>query len=209
MKNYLKIVQIIGVGVAVISLNACTSQTSYNQKHFKRYAYSVHPIVVPSDTKIVKKEPYYQLPIGAAHVQAKPVSLIPPGSNILQYQKKSHDKKQNRQSSLPISKKLVQSKLGTEKIILSLKPAVAWEKLGEALRKSHYQILEKDKGMHSYYVLDSSKTHNKITQATPIYRVYVNAKGKYTEVGLMNHSNQPPNSKTTHRILKAIQLHIA
>ena len=89
------------------------------------------------------------------------------------------------------------------------KPAQVWDKVGKALRSTPYQVLDQDVSMGSYYVLDAPSTGNKVTKATPIYRVYLKPIGDKTEILLFNQHNQPAIREVAKRIIAAIQQKIA
>nr|WP_304985301.1 outer membrane protein assembly factor BamC [Coxiella-like endosymbiont] len=90
-------------------------------------------------------------------------------------------------------------------LIMSNNISQAWMKIGRALQKTSYQILDQDSMLSSFYILDIKSTNNKITKATPIYRIYLKPQGHQTQVVLLNKNNQPVAKDVAQRVLSDIQ----
>lgn len=179
----------------------------YNQKQYLQYAKQTHPIVIPKGIKKVKEDTFYKLPDRPIPSHATSVSLVPPGSHVLQYKKeqsKKHLTRHNKHATLG------KTTTGENQLILAMNVKKAWIVVGKALRKSKtYQILDKDKTMHSYYILDTTATNNKITQSTPIYRLSIQEDGKQADVNIADQKNQSVASKDAMRILSAVKHHLS
>lgn len=163
---------------------------------------TIAPLVVFANTPIKKGQNYYPVP-NAPSVTKKASQLLPPGSNLEQFQNQIQ-----LQSSPASQKKLVAMQSSIDKqssLIISDNISQAWMKIGRALQKTSYQILDQDSTLSSFYILDIKSTNNKIIKATPIYRIYLKPRGNQTQVVLLNKNNQLAAKDVTQRILSAIQ----
>lgn len=112
---------------------------------------------------------------------------------------------QNKLRLINQNKLVFQPAIGTYSFIMLDNISQAWMKIGRALRKTSYQVLDQDITVSSFYILDTESTNNKITKATPIYRVYLKSRGEGTQVFLLNKNNLPAIGSVSYRILLAIQ----
>lgn len=183
-------------------LSACAQLSiGHHDQDYMKQAQFVKPLVIPPGVNVIKEENYYGVPNVPVQPQAAGVSLVPPGSNISQYQQQSHVKN----TAFHTSTSLTRLSNGTETLIVSLPANQTWVQIGRALRLSGYQILDQDNSIYSYYILDTLSTNKKITQKTPIYRIYIKTVGNNSQVNLMNQQNQPVNLQVAQRILTTIQ----
>lgn len=200
-----KAIKLIIIFTSVLMLSSC-AHMNYSQKHYQKYVGTVSPVIVPKGLALKKGEPYYQVPKITTSAPAGPVSLIPPGSKVLQYR---HSKNQKNQSAL-INSQWSYSRSGKTSLKLPITADVAWQKVNKALQKTPYKILDKDSTMKSFYVLDTESTDNSITQKTPIYRLFIEKSGKKaSQIAVLNRRNQPVNPDIAKRILSAIKKDIS
>ena len=182
------------------TLSGCTGHGMHSDDYIKQSA-AVHPIVVPAGAIPPEQKAYYRVPSVSVRAHAGTMSLLPPGSNVLQYRDKAKSKN-HVSAQMPVVAHLEN---GNKRLILSLNANRAWSVVGRALGKTPYQILEKDKSMKTYYVLDLRSTSNKITQSTPIYRLAIKQVGDISVVHVLNQENQPATAQMSSKILKAVQ----
>lgn len=162
---------------------------------------TIAPLVVFANTPIKKGQNYYLVPNIPSVTQT--TSQLPPGSNLERFQNQSQ-----LQSSSASPKKLVAIQPSIDEqssLIMSDNISRAWMKIGRALQKTSYQILDQDSMLSSFYILDIKSTNNKIIKATPLYRIYLKPRGNQTQVVLLNKNNQPAAKDVAQRILSAIQ----
>ncbi len=199
----LKYFGVLSLGVLLAACSSFGAGNKYSSKDYAKHAESVPPIKVPNGANAPKLQAYYKVPAMQIHPGQKP-SLVPPGSKVLQYEKTAQAPKTAQQHK-------VWAAWGrdSDSLILPIKAASAWSKVGTALRQTPYQILDQDNGLGAYYVLDTTRTGDKITSTTPIYRVNVTAMGATkTKVVVLNKGNQPANAVIAKRILTALQKNI-
>lgn len=188
---------ILAAAAIMIFFVGCAKQNASYIAH----AQTIHPIVVPPvDTEVKASENYYPVPNNAPSITTSP-SLIPSGSNLQRF-----DNQSQLQSSKTVLAILQQNSAAPAPVlIIDQKQGQVWGKVGRALQKTPYQILDQDNTINSYYVLDVKSTNNKITKKTPIYRVYLKSDGNRTDVVLLDKDNQPAEKSVSQRILSAIQ----
>ncbi|AAO90730.1 outer membrane protein assembly factor BamC [Coxiella burnetii] len=174
-------------------------------QNYLTHARTVPAIRTSADMPVKRGKNYYPVPNAAPSVTQSP-SLVPPGSNLQRFENQTQLQQSFSKRTMAT---LQQSNQGSPVMAIAEKPAVAWSKVGRALQKTPYQILDQDSTLHSYYVLDVKSTNNKITKTTPIYRVYLKAQGNQTQVILLNKDNQPAAKDVSQRILTAIQQKVA
>lgn len=200
-----RMIKLITIFTCVLMLSSC-AHMNYSQKHYQKYVGTVSPVIVPKGLALKKGEPYYQVPKITTTAPAKSVSLIPPGSKVLQYR---HSKNQKIQSA-SINSQWSYSKNGRTSLKLPITPEVAWRKVEKALQKTPYKVLDKDSAMKSFYVLDTERTGNSITQKTPIYRLFIEKLGKKeSQIAVLNRRSQPVNPDVAKRILGVLKKDIS
>ena len=69
--------------------------------------------------------------------------------------------------------------------------------------------MDQDSGMGTYYLLDTGSTGNKITQATPIYRLVIKQTGKKSQLRVLNQKNRPANANIAMRILSSVKKNLS
>ena len=194
----MKSLKIICISLIVIALSSC-ARFGAHDKASAKHAQTIPPLVIPAGAHPLKEQSYYTVPKTAKHPATTPVSLLPPGSHISEKSKHSGLHSNNQVA------KWVRSSKGSSMLTLPMKANVAWSRVGKALHADHYQILDEDSAMGSYYVLDTRSTDKKITEKTPIYRLNIKQVGKHSEVTLMNQNNKPAKPAVAQRILGGLQ----
>ncbi|MBW5802331.1 outer membrane protein assembly factor BamC [Coxiella endosymbiont of Ornithodoros amblus] len=191
--------------ITVIAIMTLLIGCAKRPQNYLTHAWTVPVMRTSTDMPVKRGENYYPLPSATPSAIQSP-SLVPPGSNLQRFENQTQLQQSFSKRAMAT---LQQSNQGSPVMVIVEKPAVAWSKVERALQKTPYQILDQDSTLHSYYVLDVKGTNNKITKATPIYRVYLKAQGNQTEVILLSKGNQPAAKDVSQRILTAIQQKIA
>lgn len=167
------------------------------------HSQTIVPLVVPADT-LKKRQDHY--PVLNLPSVTQPPSQLPPGSNLERF--KNPSQLQWQALSSASQKKPAATQLSTDEqlsLIMSNNISQCWMKVECALQKTPYQIVDQDSSLSSFYIVDIKSTHDKITKATPIYRIYLKSQGNQTQVFLLNKNNQPAAKDVARRILSAIQ----
>ncbi|WP_423062383.1 outer membrane protein assembly factor BamC [Candidiatus Paracoxiella cheracis] len=185
-------------GVMALLLVGCAN----HNKDYIKQSKTVHTIVVPRGVALKPAQNYYPVPASTPQNISTSPSLVPPGSDLQRFNPKSQAKSQPQKTQTLAT--LTQTKNG-QVLEVSEQSSVAWARVGKALRKTSYKVLDEDPSMASYYVLDATSTNNKITKSTPIYRVLLKTNGDNTQVELLNQQNQPAPVDVSKRILGALQ----
>lgn len=191
--------KILGLVLLGLCLTAC-SRVQRNEAMYQQ-AKAIPPIVVPKGATRPIQQPYYPIPKTAQLGSNTKPSLIPPGSQIQQY--KAQPKNQTTRVAKNASRMVyAQNNWSLE---MPLSKSQAWSKLAHALPEAQYKILDQDRALGVFYVLDTQQTDKKITQQTPIYRLIIQPKGKAVFLSLKDKQNVPLAPKTADRVLRAIQ----
>ena len=171
--------------ITTIFLFSCAK----NSQNYLTHAQTIQAIKASVNIPIKPGKNYY--PIFNVDGRTLPVtqspSLVPPCKVMVTFQ--------HNTQGIPI-------------VTISEKSALAWIKVGSALQKTPYQILDQDSTFNSYYILDIKSTNNGIIKTTSIYRVCLKARGNQTQIVLLNKDNQPAPKEVAQRILTAIQQEI-
>ena len=201
--RYLKFVFLFAVAATLVG---CAN-------HKRDYLYqsnSVGPMVAAPGVQVKKGQNYYPVPNVSSGAVQSPPSLVPPGSDLQRFKKKT--KVTTTTTPKPKQKLATNFKKdpkGAPVLALPEAEKSAWTDVGRALQATSYKVLDQDRSMASYYILDSDTTGQKITKKTPIYRVYLKANGAKTDVLLLDEENQPVPTSISQRILNALQKKLA
>jgi uncharacterized lipoprotein len=177
------------------SLGGCAK---HDQDYVKQ-ANEVKPLKMPEGINLKDEQNYYATPEYNAKPKSVP-SIIPPGSNLEQFKSsslKTHPATLNLNSD------------GESVLVLDQSEETVWPKVLSALKASDYQVLDKDRTMSSFYILDVQATGNQITEKTPIYRVFLQpiASGAKTQVSLLSEKNFAVKPDVAKKVLNHIALH--
>lgn len=167
------------------------------------HSQAIVPLIAPADT--LKTGRNYDFVLNLPSVTQSHSQLPSGGSNVEQFNNQSQ---MQLQALLAGQKKRAEMQFSHDKqpsLIMPNNISQCWKKVECALQKTPYQIVDQDSSLSSFYILDIKSTNNKITTATPIYRIYLESQGNQTHVVLLNKNNQPAAKDITRRILSAIQ----
>lgn len=199
--RYIKFFPII---ILAFLFSACSGKgPGMHSDDYIKQSQSVRPIVVPAGVTSPMQKAYYRVPALSRQAENAPMSLLPPGSRVSRYR---NVVKVNVQGKKRVFVRLSKH---SKRLVLSTNSKNAWPMVGRALQKAHYQVLDQDKGMGTYYVLDTGKTSHKITQSTPIYRLVLKRNGKKSSLSILNQKDKPADADIAIRILTDIKKNLA
>lgn len=147
-------------------------------------AQSVTPIKVPEGMSAGNMQSYYPVPpiavTESGGMATQPAALlVPPNSQVQQPAPVvSH--------ATPAPQNPTVLASSSSALVLAMNKNQAWGKVGKALSSSGYKIMQQDKGMGAYYILDQGK----LTKDTPIYRVNLKSSGDNTTVTVVDNNGQ-------------------
>ncbi len=219
MKPYLKITTLLLATAFTLDLTGCSTVNKNNDtqpqplsRQEKRYlvgSNAVTPVIVPRGLSSSKLKNYYAVPAGAINPSNVSPSTVPPNSNLQRFSKNNV---KAMGQTMPVAATtiatLAKTKSGEQVLSVKLNPEKAWGPIGIALKQSHFQVLDQDKSMGSYFILDPSMTNNKITAKTPIYRVDIQPQGKQSKVAILDQTNHPAEAVATAKILGALNANL-
>lgn len=199
------------VSVALLSGCANHSETAYLKE-----SQQVKPLQMPSGINLKDEQNYYPVQGRIASPQSTTTpSLVPPGSDLQRFEESKNTASSATTSTAAAAPaslvKWSQSAEGEPVLVLLESQDKAWRDVGRALKATDYQVLDKDRTMSSYYILDTKATSNKITEKTPIYRVYVQADraAGTAKVSLLSEQNQPVKASVAKQILQLLEQNLA
>jgi uncharacterized lipoprotein len=185
--------RVLGVSVITLAMTGCAATSRLVHRHDNDYlkaSKSDAALKLPASASSQNIKSAYPIPKGAAPEAVAP-SLVPPGSQIHQ-----------------IRKNLNAKKTTTAALPLSMSTKVAWVKVGASLKRGGYQVLDQDRAMGAYFVLDPQETGGKVTKTTPILRVNVTGNTEASNVTVASHGNTAINAAISQRVLTSISSHM-
>lgn len=187
-------IQVALIAILTLGLTACASfHKSPNKTNSKHAVKVVAPVVVPKDLDSSKIVNYYPVQKLDTKGNTEITSIAPPDTNL------------KPATEVRMSKVSVSLDAKSNKIIVDQKIAEAWVTIGRALKEAGYRIMEEDKAMNTYFVLDSKQTNDKIQKDTPIYQVQLKENGKSTDINMLNEQNEPVDSATNNRFYAILE----
>jgi len=201
----MRFIKFFPIIILAFLFSACSGKgPGMHSDDYIKQSQSVRPIVVPAGVTRPMQKAYYRVPALSRQTENAPMSLIPPGSRVSQYRHVAKGK--NVQDKKRVFARLSKR---SKRLVLSTNSKNAWPMVGRALQKAHYQVLDQDKGMGTYYVLDTGETGHKITQSTPIYRLVLKRDGKKSSLSILKQNDKPANVDIAERILTDIKKNLA
>lgn len=206
--------KVILMGAVTLGLLGCAHKNDYLKE-----SQTIPPMGVPTNIYMKPSENYY--PITKGITVTTPPLQEPPGSDLQRFKPVKKPAQQAltqptvtepvRTVQLPEAAETTKTYYASAKESLTVAGSEnqVWAKVGRALQHSPYQILDQDPTMGSYYVLDAVSTGNKVTQSTPIYRVYLKSENNKTQILLLDQQNQPAASDVAVRIISMLRHELA
>lgn len=200
--------KMILMSVSILVLAGCAHKNAYLKE-----AQTVPPMVVPANIKMKPSENYY--PVPGAPVIVTPPPQEPPGSNLQRFKARKNPPQALAQPTVtvasqttelpPVAETSTIRYAAAQPLMVAQSENKLWVKVGRVLQHSSYQILDQDPTMGSYYVLDAKSTGNKLTESTPIYRIYLKPENDKTEILLLDKQNQPAVGNAAERIMTVLR----
>lgn len=173
-----------------IALSACTpvsdrygffkdeTQTYRNVKQLDQ------PVVIPQNLSTNGVQNFYEVPGGT---EVTPASnqppLTPPGSGVQERQLSQQDKIRSAESAKIQGHTTLVAQAGSP-VTSRLSYAQSWNKVASILQSANYKIVEKDKALGTYYVVDTHASGGKVRKDMPIYQVNVRPDGNSARVSV-------------------------
>jgi len=123
-------------------------------------------------------------------------SIVPPGSNLQRFAKA----KKVTNASLAS----LQTQNGQTVVAVKENVNVAWKEVPVVLSNTPYHVLDEDRSLSSFFVLDTLQTKAQITEKTPIYRLLLQPKGTNTIIHIVSRDNKPIPPAISKRILTSL-----
>lgn len=186
--------KIIGLFIVIFILEGCASeQNAY------LHAKYLPPTKVPQGLRTINPaQTYYPIPPVSMGPMIHPqqFSLLPPGSQSAQSQAA---KIAAAQASAPPHVSPVVASSSTS-LALNMTYDASWAQVGRALRAAGIRVMQQDKSMGAYYILDLAATGGHISTTTPIYRVNLKTVGNNTTITLLDANNNSVSPGVSSRI---------
>lgn len=184
----MRLIRISIVSFAVLGLTACSTVSDrYGFLKDETQSYQKAPplertVVIPQNLNARGVQDFYEVPeAGPEAANIKP-PLTPPGSNIGKAPTLSQqDRIRNAENAKIQGHTNISANTPTS---YGIGFSQAWMKVGQVLQASNYKIVEKDKVLGTYYVIDTQKTGGKVKKDMPIYQVNLKASGNSTVVSV-------------------------
>ncbi len=203
MRYYVSIVVVF----SFILLMSCSPFSLKNKKNYE----TLPDLKVPHALQLQDTDPYYPVGKRVEDISGNALpapSLVPPGSLMQQKIQSSALADASRSQTTrhgAHSIALLQASVGDGPVSLQVSKGLSatWKAMDRALEKTGYQVLDKDRSIHTYYILDIKNPDDELTPQTPIYEIYLQSYGAYTTVMLCKN-----NKCGSHAIPLAIQRRI-
>lgn len=202
MGKYCKIIMIFGL-LAVIAGCATVSRQTNHDRDYLKQTRSVAPTRVPPGLSAAGAQSYYPIPpitLGPVkNVVPLQPSILPPGSEAATQQAQKFN---NPPAPAPAS--IVTASSSTS-LVLGTDYNHSWDKVGQGLRASGYKVMQQDKSVGGFFIVNEAETGGQLTANTPIYQVHLTPSGNSTTVTILNDKNQPASPAVSSRVLGALR----
>lgn len=205
--------------LASVLLGGCASHDSA----YLQQSQQAKPLRMPEGVNLKEEQNYYPSPANNATVApasrsteppltppGMPTSAVTPSAAPAQSPSLATATSSPAPNNAAAAAQLSQNSEGDPILVVNANEQTTWHKVSKALKASDYQIVDKDRSMSSFYVLDVRATDNKITEKTPIYRVFLqpDAAGMPTRVSLMSQKNVTLQPEVAKQVLQSIAQHL-
>ncbi len=202
----MKIIRYSGIVLAVLGLTACSSMGNKfgffkdETKSYRNVVPVEKTVAIPQNLSAKNMEDYYEIPQAAGEATDAVPPLTPPGNYLQGGSKPMVESQQERIRNAENAK--IQGH--TFAPANAPKPVginynQAWVKVGHVLQGINYKVVEKDRPMGAYYVIDTSATGGKVKKDMPIYQVNLKPSGNGTLVTVT-----PSNSTLQARLTQSL-----
>jgi uncharacterized lipoprotein len=193
--------------LAVLGVAACSTVNRYGflkdeTQSYQKAVPAERAIVIPQNLSSRTIEDYYEVPSPANEANSTTPPIAPPGSSFVQ--NRNVDAAMVSQQDKIRNAEIAKIKGHTNPAANGPKPvgvnfSQAWVKAGHVLQASNYKIVERDRSMGTYYVIDTTKTGGKVKKDMPIYQVILKPSGNGTLVSIM-----PSNQKLHNELSRSL-----
>lgn len=166
----------------------------YDQNTSYRQATATAPMQIPAGLSNADFTDDYPVP-NIAYAHGSAVNIVPPGSLEDRVQKGEVPKSALKQKAPTPNAKMSTTNTNTppsavtaaqlnlnlagqlqgQTLVLTQTFDQAWDNVGNALPGADYRIIQQNKKLAIYYILDISVTKERVTKDTPLYQVHVRA----------------------------------
>lgn len=185
----MRVIKISLISFVLTSLAACTTISDKygffkdESKSYQKAKPIERTVVMPQNLRVDGIQDYYEVPQAPEQTGTVP-SLIPPGSHLIASKPaQTVLSQQDRIRSAENAK--IQghtSSAANAPQTAGVNFSQAWVKVGHVLQASNYKIVEKDKVLGTYYVIDTHSSGGKVKKDMPIYQVNLKASGNSTVI---------------------------
>lgn len=190
-----------------LGLTGCSSIT-HKYENFRNNHEAYHPTAesVPPTKGIDQQQvsSNYQVKPLQNPSQVQTASIVPPGSNLEKPAASAPAKTATATTTQPSTTTPSSTSPAKQTYVVAGKYNDVWKKVGVAIKKANYQLLDQDSGLGTYYVLDTSVTSGKINETTPIYQLHLTQVPQGIQLSLLNSQSEPASADVTQRILGAV-----
>lgn len=169
---------------------------------YLKQANSVAPTKIPTGLETTDMQSYYPIPpvnIGPTGY-AYQIPLAPPGSQLAQ--------KQIAQTPVAMpapARASIVAASSSSGLVLNQNFDQAWSSVARGLRAAGYKIMQQDKSLGAYFILDLVGSGGQLKADTPIYQLRLNPNANTTTVTLLDDKGNAANQNISGRILGALK----
>lgn len=181
----MRIIKLGLTSAVVLTLAACSTIQNHGylkdeNKSYQKAEPVERTVVIPQNLSGKNVDDYYEVPELAPEAANVVPPIAPPGSAVAQ---KANTTQQDRIRDAENAK----IKGHTNPNVNNTKPvgvnfSQAWVKVGHVLQGTNYKIVEKDKTLGTYFVVDTTQSSGKVKKDMPIYQIHLKPSGNGTMV---------------------------
>jgi uncharacterized lipoprotein len=194
------------LSIAAIAGLLCSCSANNPNRNYAQHRRTIATTVVPKGKgmKSLANKPNFPVPSGKGLAVNPTVSIEPPGSNLSQFHKINYYQAANGARIARVNYYFVKGSNGVPLLILGAPAKTAWKMVADAIARSPYRIVGKDKSLSTYMItLPNSRKNAKL----PIYALHVYPQGSSQTVVSISSNKQAFSSSKA--ILKVIAKSLA
>lgn len=206
--NRIKQLSILLLALGLAGCAAMEQESNEQNNAYLRAKSVPPPTKMPQGLKTTNAQNYYPVPPAQQGTATQRPSTMPPGNGSTaapQQQSPAVAQAQQSAAQKVASAAPAVAASSTSSLVLNMNSSAAWGKVGNALQASGYKVMQQDRSMGSYYVLDLAGTGGVLKTNTPIYQVHIKPSGNNSTVTLLNDKNQSASPVVSSRILGAVK----
>lgn len=210
--RYLRKIMILSISLALTGCATVEKKLSApkadNSPVYVKKAKTIPQTQMPPGMTSTNMQSYYPIPPVTEGAMDKIPNTLPPGSQAAQQRAQQQSASVSQQAAASPqaqSHSIISPASTSTSLVLNVGYPQAWNRVGQGLNGSGYQVLQQDRSLGTYYVLDVAGSGGKLKTDTPIYQVRLRGSGDSTTVTLSDSKNQPANPAVAARILHALK----